>query len=69
MGPATRPSELTNNSSFKGLYAADTVIDIKLLRDFKGLANDFTDNEERTTLSPDSEEYQLRLVKPIHAHL
>lgn len=49
--------------SLQGLYAGTTVIDVQLIGQYKGLANDFTDNSERATLSPESEEYQLRLVE------
>lgn len=44
----------------QGLYAGETVIDTKLIGEFKGLANDFTNDSERTALSPNSEEYMLR---------
>ncbi|KAJ4395959.1 hypothetical protein N0V93_000175 [Gnomoniopsis smithogilvyi] len=44
-----------------GLFAATTVIDVQLIGRYKGLANDFTNADERASLSPDSEEYQLRV--------
>lgn len=44
----------------QGLYVGQTIIDNKLIGEFKGLANDFVDDSERPLLSPLSEEYALR---------
>lgn len=49
-----------------GLYAGENVIDTMLLGQFKGLANDFTDDADRATLDPASEEYHLRYVLCFH---